>query len=168
MIVRIGEVIGERVRAARDDLGWTQTELGKRIGARLGQRAWSRQIVSAAEQGKRAYTAAELLAFASELDVSITHLLTPPLGVEAVEVAPGVSEHPATILKAVLPQRISGAAEEKFTESANQFFQHVADLRQLAGQIQGDVDAFVTDLQALHAEQRDKSAGPNAPGERES
>jgi transcriptional regulator with XRE-family HTH domain len=167
VIVRIGEVIGERVRTARDGLGWTQTELGKRIGARLGQRAWSRQIVSAAEQGKRAYTAAELLAFANELDVSISYLLTPPLGVEAVEMAPGVNEHSTTILKAVFPRSSRSAADEKFAESGQRFFQHVADLHQLTVQIQGDIEALVTDLQVVHAERGDES-WPSASGERES
>jgi transcriptional regulator with XRE-family HTH domain len=156
--VRIGEVIGERVRAGREEHGWTQAELGRRVGAHLGQGAWSRQVISSTEQGKRSFTAAELVTFAHVLDVSVTYLLTPPPGVDVIEIAPGIGADVAVIDKALTPFRGTDSAEEKFTKSGLQFFQHLADLGQLVNQVQADMDAFVADLQAVHSARKDENA----------
>jgi transcriptional regulator with XRE-family HTH domain len=164
-IVRIGEVIGERVRARREERGWTQAELGKRVGTHLGQGDWSRQVISSTEQGRRAFTAAELVTLAHVLDVSVSYLMMPPPGVDVVELAPGVGAEPAVIAKALTSHREPDSAEEEFTKSGLRFFQHLADLRQIVGQVQADMDAFVSDLQAVHTQQRQQDA---AEAERES
>jgi transcriptional regulator with XRE-family HTH domain len=156
VIVRIGEVIGDRVRAAREKAGWTQTELGKRVGQRLGQRGWSRQVVSAAEQGRRAYTAAELLTFADVLGVSVTFLLTPPPDVSTIEIAPGVSTDTMAVVDAVTSHKDTDTAE-RFAETGRRFFSDLADLRQLLNQVFIDMEAFVADLQAVHGEREDKN-----------
>jgi len=68
----------------------TQEELGIGIGNLAGT-PWSRQTVSAAEKGKRAFTAAELVAIARVLETRAPRLLTPPIGVGSVELPNGVS-----------------------------------------------------------------------------
>lgn len=156
--VRIGEVIGERVRAQREKQGWTQAELGKRVGSQLGQGDWSRQVISSTEQGRRAFTAAELVTFAHVLDVSITYLLTPPLGVDTIEIAPGISTEAAVVVETVNSYRGTSSTEEKFTETGKRFFRRLGELRQLLAQIDADMNAFADDLQAMQ-DQRKQQAG---------
>jgi transcriptional regulator with XRE-family HTH domain len=163
LIVRIGEVIGERVRARREERGWTQAELGRHVGSHLGQGDWSRQVISSTEQGKRAFTAAELVTLAHVLDVGITYLLTPPPGVDVIEIAPGAGADLAVISKVLTPFRGTDSAEEKFTKTGLRFFEHLEDLRQLVDQVQADMDAFVSDLQAVHDQQKQQGAAAGEP-----
>lgn len=64
--MRVEELIGERLRQARELRDWTQQELGAALEPYLG-RPWTRQAVSNAEKGGRDFGAAELLAFATVL-----------------------------------------------------------------------------------------------------
>jgi transcriptional regulator with XRE-family HTH domain len=59
----VAEIIGKRVRQAREEAGLTQRELGERIAAVLG-RPWFPQAISAAEKGRRDWTAEDLVAVA--------------------------------------------------------------------------------------------------------
>jgi transcriptional regulator with XRE-family HTH domain len=68
------QVIGQRIRDRRGQLGLSQAALGRAVGARLG-REWTRQAVCAAEKGGRAFTAAELCAIAGALGMTVTQLL---------------------------------------------------------------------------------------------
>ncbi|MGC9381590.1 helix-turn-helix domain-containing protein [Streptomyces sp. MH13] len=68
--MKIEEVIGANLQWIREDQEMTQTQLGEAVAEHLG-RPWSRQAVSAAEKGRRAFSAADLLALALVLDVSI-------------------------------------------------------------------------------------------------
>jgi transcriptional regulator with XRE-family HTH domain len=164
LIVRIGEVIGERVRARREERGWTQAELGRRVGSHLGQGDWSRQVISSTEQGKRAFTAAELVTFAHVLDVGITYLLTPPPGVDVIELAPGIGAGSVVMAKLLTPSRGSDSgAEEQFTKTGLRFFQHLGDLRQMVDQVQADMDAFVNDLQAVHTQRNQQGTAAGEP-----
>jgi transcriptional regulator with XRE-family HTH domain len=157
LIVRIGVVIGERVRARREERGWTQAELGRRVGSHLGQGDWSRQVISSTEQGKRAFTAAEL-------DVGITYLLTPPPGVDVIELAPGIGAGSVVMAKLLTPSRGSDSgAEEQFTKTGLRFFQHLGDLRQMVDQVQADMDAFVNDLQAVHTQRNEQGTAAGEP-----
>lgn len=86
----ISEVIGMRIQAQRVTHEWSQAHLGVLVGARLG-REWSRQAVSAAEKGKRAFTASEIVALADALGVTVPWLMTPPANADVIELAPGVA-----------------------------------------------------------------------------
>lgn len=102
--MKLEEVIGSRVAAAREQRGLSQAELGKRLGDWL-EKPWARQAVWSAEQGKRAFTAAELVAFAHVLDVPVEHLLTPPVEVREVEM-PSTEKLPRSVLaEATLPSQ---------------------------------------------------------------
>lgn len=77
----MGEIeqrIGARVRWVRELSQLSQAELGERLGEKLG-RAWSRQAVSVAEKGGRAFTAAELVAISEVLDTTIADLFRPAI-----------------------------------------------------------------------------------------
>ncbi|MBS9371563.1 hypothetical protein [Rhodococcus sp. B50] len=75
--MRIEEVIGRRIqelRKAQPGIGeMTQEGLGALLAPLLGK-PWSRQAVSAAEAGKRAFTAVEVVALATVLGTTIDDL----------------------------------------------------------------------------------------------
>jgi len=62
----------------------TQEEFGRDLGPFLGK-PWSRQTVSMAEQGTRAWVAADLLAAALVLHTTVGDLLRPPVEEAAIE-----------------------------------------------------------------------------------
>lgn len=81
----VGEVIGWNIRERRA-ARWTQPEFGQLIGTVLPKQ-WPAQTVSSAEKGERAFAAAELVAIAHLLEVSVAALFTPPLPVQRVIVS---------------------------------------------------------------------------------
>jgi transcriptional regulator with XRE-family HTH domain len=88
--VRVEEFVGVRVRDRREELGMTQEELGQLLGhPNLLGRPWTKQAVSAAEQGKRAFTAAELFALSVALQTRIPRLLMPPVTAREIEMPGG-------------------------------------------------------------------------------
>lgn len=93
--MRIEEVIGMNLRRVRERRGENQAEFGEWIGQGLGT-AWKPQTVSAAEKGRRAYGAGDLVALAHVLDVPVSDLLEPPGDVETVTA--GTVEIPASAL----------------------------------------------------------------------
>lgn len=85
--VGVEEVVGRRVREIRESQGMTQEQLGQAIGELLGK-PWPRQTVSSAEQGRRSFTATDLVAVAQALRVYVGSLFTPPES--GIELSPGV------------------------------------------------------------------------------
>jgi transcriptional regulator with XRE-family HTH domain len=75
--LRIEEGIGQRIRERREQLEMSQAELGRLLGPLL-DKEWSRQTVSAAEQGKRAFTSAEVVAISHVLRTTVSQLFRPP------------------------------------------------------------------------------------------
>lgn len=73
--MRLEEVIGARIATNRDGR-MTQAEFGERVGRYLGK-TWSRQTVSAAEKGGRAFTALELIVISIVLDIPMGVLFLP-------------------------------------------------------------------------------------------
>jgi transcriptional regulator with XRE-family HTH domain len=59
--MKVEEVVGKRLAKARHEAGLTQAELGAELEPYLGA-PWSKKVVSAAENGRRVFTATELLA----------------------------------------------------------------------------------------------------------
>jgi len=83
-MARIQEVVGRRIKDARDENGWTQVQLGRELEPFLGQ-AWSSQVMAQAESGGRAFTVAELVALALVLEKEIGWFIRPTSEVESVE-----------------------------------------------------------------------------------
>lgn len=90
--MQIEEVIGANVSRIRDHRKMSQSQLGEALAGHLGK-PWSRQAVSAAEKGRRAFTAADLLGLAQALDVSVPTLFLPSdwRASSAIELADGIS-----------------------------------------------------------------------------
>ena len=71
--MRVETAIGNQIARLRETRQMSLTQLGEALGRYLG-RPWSRQAVHQAERGRRAFTAAELAAFALALDTSVPAL----------------------------------------------------------------------------------------------
>jgi transcriptional regulator with XRE-family HTH domain len=74
--MKIEEAIGRNIEAMRVSAGLSQAELGRELGRYLGGE-WSRQAVSAAEKGRRSFTAQELVALAFQLRTTVPQLMQP-------------------------------------------------------------------------------------------
>ncbi len=83
--MRIEEVVGQNVARLRNTWDLSQVELGQKVGQECGK-PWSRQTVSAAEQGGRAFTVSDLVMLAYVFQVSSDALLHLPNGVQTFEV----------------------------------------------------------------------------------
>ena len=63
--------VAAKLQASRLERGWTQTELGTRLGDVLGA-APSRQVLSAWEQGRKRFDVDEVAAFSKVFGTPIT------------------------------------------------------------------------------------------------
>ncbi|MBW0088242.1 helix-turn-helix transcriptional regulator [Pseudonocardia sp. KRD-184] len=68
--MHIEKKVGARIRALRDSAGLTQAQLGQLLPGN-----WSRQAVSSAEKGQRAFGVAELVEMATVLNVTVSDLV---------------------------------------------------------------------------------------------
>jgi transcriptional regulator with XRE-family HTH domain len=148
--VRVEEMVGQRMHDRREARGLTQEQLGKRVSDLLG-RSWSRQAVSAAEKGNRAFTAAELVAIAFALGTNVGDLLTPQVTVSEVEMPAGMRLPRDIVVASVLPQ----LAAEKDLVSMQQMLVRIAQRIVNAGdqlsQVSGDIKLLGDQLtQAQH------------------
>lgn len=158
--VRIEEIAGQRIRERREELGRTQEGLGKAIGERLG-REWPRQAVSAAERGKRSFTAAELVAIAHALGTNVQQLLTPPPGIGEIELADGVAIDRALLAGALSPGRITDKGLERIQEVFSRLLLHVNQLNQAADDVHEDMNLMRELSLAVH--QAEAGAAPEQP-----
>ena len=71
--MRVETAIGNQIARLRETRQMSLTQLGQALGRYL-DRPWSRQADHQAERGRRAFTAAELAAFALALDTSVPAL----------------------------------------------------------------------------------------------
>jgi 8-oxo-dGTP diphosphatase len=139
--VRIEEIVGLRIRERREQMGLSQAQFGKLIGEHLG-RAWSRQAVSGTEQGQRNFAAAELVTLAHVLGMSVGQLLTPPPGVERIEIAPGIEAERDVLLTALVPAMAVDKPEEKLQETFTRLLKNIRLLNRAADGIQEDLDTL--------------------------
>lgn len=138
--MKIEEIVGQRIRERREQLALSQAMLGKLIGEHLG-RDWPRQAVSAAEKGERSFGIAEMVMLAHVLNVSIAHLVTPPAGVAAVEVAPGVSCERNVVIQAVIPLMATDKAlDRELVDAYSQLLLHSRQLSRAADGLQEDME----------------------------
>src|SRR5436305_1680433 len=123
-------------------LDLSQGQLGKHVGELLG-REWPRQAVSAAERGKRSFTAAELVAFASALETTVAGLLVPPAGVGEIELPNGATLSRDDFVDAVLPPL---SAESTFDEMQR----ILSRLSKVFGTVREGMDIAATDIELLN------------------
>lgn len=127
--MRLEEHIGERVRTARENAGLTLKDLGGRMETYTG-RPWSAQAVWQAENGKRDFKAAHIVAFALALGAPLAYLLAPPTG-------------------DVLTIGEKGAKEHKLSRSETD------QLFRLTGHVDGVAEAMYEALVSIQKLQRD-------------
>lgn len=134
--MRIEKIVGQNVARARMRAEWSQPEFGKMIGTIPGIKPWSRQTVSNAESGKRAFTAADLVALACVLETSPAALLTLPPESSAPTIELGDAPIPREML-------------ENPTWTHESTAEALADVLRAVRTISGGLDALATVAQPL-------------------
>jgi transcriptional regulator with XRE-family HTH domain len=145
--VRVEEVVGRRMREIRDGKGMTQEQLGQAIGELLGK-PWPRQTVSAAEAGRRAFTAVELVVIARALGVYVGHLFTPPLSAAdaGIELSPGVRLDSEEVMAALFERMDLNASRAALAL----LIQSAENLGTLASGIQGNAQFLLDHLAGIN------------------
>jgi transcriptional regulator with XRE-family HTH domain len=150
VVLRIEDVIARWITEGREASGMTQLQLGERLGEILGK-PWPKQAVSAAEKGRRAFTAAELVAFAVALGCNVETLLQPPMDVDEVTLAEG---HPvkSSYLRTVAATNTDLAdlvtSMERLREVLVNTHRKAADTEKISGIAQGHLAQAYRDLRA--------------------
>jgi len=85
--VKLEAIIGANIARLRTRWRIGQPEFGRRVGEFLGEKPWSRQTISALENGNRSFTARDLVVIAYLLEVPVSALLY--IGPEVREVQVG-------------------------------------------------------------------------------
>jgi transcriptional regulator with XRE-family HTH domain len=129
--VRIEEVIGQRIREVREINDVTQEQLGRRLGELLGKE-WSRQAVSTAEKGGRAFTAVELVALAHALGTTVPRLMTPPVNVRSVELPGGEQIGRQEVTRSTLPRASTEKAFADAEETLRVLAEHLLSVKKLS------------------------------------
>lgn len=95
-VKRLEVVVGQRVRALRDDRRWTQDEFARRLRER-GFLSWSHSVVAALENGGKKLDIAELVELSLTLGVPITELICGQIG--WLTLRKGLDIRPAALAK---------------------------------------------------------------------
>ncbi|MGW1669003.1 helix-turn-helix transcriptional regulator [Streptomyces sp. NPDC002324] len=148
------EVIGERIAGIRADRQMSQAELGEALATYL-EKPWSRQAVYTAEKGKRAFTAAELVALALVLEVEVPDLMAPGIQQkhESVELPGGAIT--AKQLAGIVAPEPPGVWERR----AN--MRMVADITPMLGGAIQTLQILQASLQGILADEEERAAVEN-------
>jgi transcriptional regulator with XRE-family HTH domain len=158
--VKLEEVIGENIARQRARQELSQADLGEALGVYL-EKPWSRQAVHSAEKGKRAFAAAELVAFALVLGCELPELLAPQGSArnDIIELPNGGIEGRR------LAATVSPEAPTQLMQRMN-----LETLRQLTPMLAGTVDTLqlmrvsledlLQDAEEAEAEQNPEGANP--------
>jgi transcriptional regulator with XRE-family HTH domain len=142
---RIEHVIGVRMYERREELGLTQEQVGEGLGGLL-DKPWSRQAVSAAEKGNRAFTAAELVAIAWTLRTTVSWLLTPLLGESGVRMPSGTLLGADQVVATVLPR------EQGEWNGLDEMRQTIVQMGQKLRRDTSSLDRLMADIRVLYRE----------------
>lgn len=137
--MKIEDVIGANIAAARKRAGITQSDLGIQLGELLGIE-WSRQAVWAAERGKRSFTASELLAFAHTLDTTISHLFTPPVSVAEIQMPTDKKISANALFEATLPDEEKAQVHHDMRQTLSDLARQSEKDRELIGDLAMQLD----------------------------
>lgn len=150
--MRVEQIVGRRIRDLRDSRGMTQDQLGTAVGELLGKK-WSRQAVSAAEAGNRAFTAVELVAIARSLHVYVGLLFSPSLHVSEseIELGPGVVLDSQKVMEALF----EGLDVSESREALKALIESARVISERSGNIDANARYLLESLTGLKA-----SSGP--------
>lgn len=164
--MKIEQAVGANIRKFREERKMSQAALGEALGPLLG-RQWERQAVSAAEGGKRSFTAAELYALGLALKVRPEWLLTLPAGVDAVELG---AETPAPRLDESIPPGESlpvasllHRLRRNAREQGDNYVAHANALRDQMHQMQ-ELEALIAKLEHAVSAKGQEEARELPPG----
>lgn len=113
--------VGERIKARREELGWTQDELAKRA-------KFSKSFLSDIENGKRNIGADKLLDIAQALNRTLDYLMTGAEGEATVAVQAEV-QIPKSLAKFASAQGISFREVLALLEMQNQIVAHRSSVK---------------------------------------
>jgi transcriptional regulator with XRE-family HTH domain len=149
--VKLEEVIGDRIAVVRTERGMSQAELGAALAEHL-DRPWSRQAVYTAEKGKRAFTAAELVALALVLEIEVPELMTPD-----IRRMNEIIELPSSALPAKrLTELVAPEAPETWERRAN--MRTVADITPMLGGVIQTLQILKISLDAIQNGMEDEAS----------
>ena len=160
--MRIEEIVGQRMLERRTALKLTQETLAERITGHLN-REWTRQAVSAAEKGKRSFTAAELVAIAHTTGTTVTWLMSPPQDAEGVELGDGAYLPAHALIQALIPQITGGQSLSGVLDAMYQLQLRADGLKQVTGSIDADISALARQVVAVAAPYIDLEPGSITP-----
>jgi transcriptional regulator with XRE-family HTH domain len=106
------EIVGANLTRYREREGISRAELGRRIGA-FANKPWSRQAVSLAEAGKRAFGVTDLVTISYSTGLTVTDLLTIPEDVDHIELG---AEIPIPAVSISTRMELSSLTREKVQE----------------------------------------------------
>ncbi|MFI7583163.1 helix-turn-helix transcriptional regulator [Kocuria sp. M1N1S27] len=106
------EVVGANLTRFREREGISRAELGRRIGA-FANKPWSRQAVSLAEAGKRAFGVTDLVTISYSTGLTMTDLLAIPEDVDHIELG---AEIPILAVSVSTSMELSALTREKRQE----------------------------------------------------
>lgn len=115
----VEQIVGHQMARARERRGFSQAELGQELARYLGK-PWSRQTVSVAEKGGRAFIAAELAALAHLLEVPIEGFFKPPPDTQGIEITEGVVIDRTDLAERTLPADLTAEARSDMQEVLSQ------------------------------------------------
>lgn len=165
MAMTIEQVIGENVARLRQQRDWNQRQLGEALELATGKR-WERQAVWAAERGKRAWAAADLIGLAEVFDVAIGELMATPDAVlvgsvtttaetlrRRTEGAGQLAAHWAQYLALVSLANVLRQVENEWLDTAKEVRQEVARNPELRVQVESRLARYyataVNDARAM-------------------
>jgi 8-oxo-dGTP pyrophosphatase MutT (NUDIX family) len=148
--VRVEEIIGQRTRERRTALELTQEAAADRVSAHLN-REWTRQAWSAAEKGKRSFTASELVAIAHALGTTVAWLMSPPEGVEDIELGDGAYLPAPLLVSALIPQITSGRSLNDVIDAIYRLRLHASELGGATASVNADIEALAKSVVAAAA-----------------
>lgn len=139
--MKFDQMTGRRITELRQQRQLSQADLGERVGAVTGKR-WHRQTVSVIERGERGVTGAELLALARVLQVTVSQLLLPSIGIDQVEMPGGATISRSEIELALFDTGQSGGnpAEQAIIEVGGWLSETLAGARIQLGKLRATYD----------------------------
>lgn len=138
--MKVSEVVGQRIKQARRAGGLTQKDLGQELRNYLPG-AWPVQAVSAAEQGRREFTAVELAALALILKKPVGWFFLPTAD-ETVQFPRGKKTKPSAFARAA-----SAGSGGEVAEEIAQLRKHMRDLAKAVQRLEeGAVAELLEDM----------------------
>lgn len=145
----VRQIVGMNIVKMRRGAGLSQNALGERLQQSLDA-TWSRQAVSLAEQGKRAFGVDDLVGLSIALNTTVRDLLVPPAPeVETVSLASG-REISASIYKDIV---LGG---EDFTDEVerSRIIGQITELRNVAAMVRERQASLRDELRGTETDKR--------------